>query len=78
VSLENMCESSDVNVKNKCHVSTQENIFKGHMSYDSSVSPLGIITNDYLRDFKVSGFCCLDLLEYPKREALKRPLKTFF
>jgi hypothetical protein len=60
------CESSDEKVENKCHVLAQEKIFKRHVSYESSISPLEIITRNYLRDFGVLGLLLFRFFEIPK------------
>jgi hypothetical protein len=69
------CESSDENAKNKCHVSALRKYFKWHVSYDSSISPLEIITRNCLRDFGTLEFLLFRLFGTPEARSFEATIK---
>jgi hypothetical protein len=52
-------------------------IFKRNVSYDASVSPLGIIPSDYLWDFRVSGVLLFRFVGIPEARSSEVTIKDF-
>jgi len=52
-------------------------IFLRHVSYDSSVSPLEMITKSYLRDFRISDFLLFRILGIPEAQSSETTVKDF-
>jgi hypothetical protein len=72
------CESSDVDVKNECHVSTQGNIFKGHMCLMTHVREFFRKSHERLSSgFRVSGFLLFGFAGTPEARSCEATVEGF-